>query len=141
MKIFVLIGILFLAGCVAPGTPAPLPNVASTQSLCAWYGGLNGVGMKLKNYNGYITKQEKEEARAELLSRKDQFTDQEWAEIESPYPRPFVGMSETAMICAFGTTAANSSNGSWGVSKQYVYENRHVDYIYTRNGKVTSWQT
>lgn len=51
----------------------------------------------------------------------------------------YIGISEKAMFCVMGPPDdANRSVGSWGVHVQYVYRGRV--YIYTQNGKVTSWQ-
>lgn len=49
-----------------------------------------------------------------------------------------IGMTEDAMTCVMGAPkAVNRSVGSWGEHKQYVYPSV---YIYTENGKVTSYQ-
>lgn len=51
----------------------------------------------------------------------------------------FIGMVESALACSLGTPSnVNRTVGSWGVHKQYVY-GRSL-YVYTQNGKVTSWQ-
>ncbi|OWQ44253.1 hypothetical protein CDL60_26225 [Roseateles noduli] len=50
------------------------------------------------------------------------------------------GMSECSMAASYGRpTKRNRSVGSWGVRVQYVYEQLGM-YIYTRNGRVDSWQ-
>lgn len=50
-----------------------------------------------------------------------------------------LGMSEKALVCSWGKADhINKSVGPWGVHKQWVYGNGQ--YVYTENGKVTSWQ-
>ena len=49
-----------------------------------------------------------------------------------------LGMSEKALVCAWGEPDdSHRSVGSWGVHTQYIYPDA---YVYTENGKVTSWQ-
>jgi len=49
-----------------------------------------------------------------------------------------LGMSEEAMLCALGSPEdRNRTVGSFGVHIQYVFDGL---YVYTENGKVTSWQ-
>lgn len=49
-----------------------------------------------------------------------------------------LGMSEKALIESWGKPEdINTSVGSWGVHKQYVYDSQ---YVYVENGKVTAWQ-
>ena len=49
-----------------------------------------------------------------------------------------LGMSEDAMLCALGSPEdRNRTVGSWGEHIQYVFDGM---YVYTENGKVTSWQ-
>ncbi len=51
----------------------------------------------------------------------------------------FRGMSESALVESWGKPQEiNSSVGSWGTHKQYVYWG---DYVYVENGIVESWQT
>lgn len=51
----------------------------------------------------------------------------------------FRGMSESALVESWGKPREiNSSVGSWGTHKQYVYWD---DYVYVENGIVESWQT
>ena len=57
----------------------------------------------------------------------------------------FIGMSEAALIASWGRpNDINSSVGSWGVHKQYVYGTyssySSPRYVYVENGFVTSWQ-
>jgi hypothetical protein len=76
------------------------------------------------------------EANAEL-SRRRAFAPRELELIAAR--QVSIGMSEGALLCSWGPPErANRSVGSWGVHIQYVYPGRK--YIYTQNGKVTSWQ-
>ena len=79
------------------------------------------------------------------LERRGALTQDEWSLVDQETIQ--AGMSELALIClrggpvpGFGTV--NVSTGSWGVHKQYVYEDAFGGrfYVYVENGKVTSWQ-
>lgn len=56
----------------------------------------------------------------------------------------YIGMSEEALIESLGKPDdINTSVGSWGVHKQYIYGGygyTHATYIYVENGKITSYQ-
>ena len=57
----------------------------------------------------------------------------------------YIGMSEEHLIISWGKPSdINSSVGSWGVHKQYVYGTYSAysspRYVYVENGFVTSWQ-
>ena len=127
--------IIFLIGCA--GSPMKLSGMTSEElrlensfSLCNAY-----------KFN------KKETIRTEL-ERRNALTFQEWEMIDSSYLQ--VGMSELALWCLRGgimqgvNGSINTSTGSWGVNKQYVYRplgmNGPAHYVYVENGKVTSWQ-
>jgi len=51
-----------------------------------------------------------------------------------------IGSSECTMAGAYGNpSASNRSVGPWGTRVQHVYAELHT-YVYTRNGRVESWQ-
>lgn len=51
-----------------------------------------------------------------------------------------IGMYEYELKALLGLPeSVNTSVGSWGTHKQYVYPSGW--YVYVENGKVTSWQT
>lgn len=51
-----------------------------------------------------------------------------------------MGMSDCELLASWGYPEdINRSVGSWGTHVQYVYRSLKT-YVYTRNGKVTSWQ-
>lgn len=51
-----------------------------------------------------------------------------------------MGMSECELYASWGfPSSQNRSVGSWGVHVQHVYGN-FGSYVYTENGRVTSWQ-
>ncbi|KPZ69939.1 hypothetical protein AN944_02635 [Shewanella sp. P1-14-1] len=51
----------------------------------------------------------------------------------------YIGMKLAPMYCSWGTPENTSlSTGSWGTSTQHIYS--IGTYVYTENGKVTSWQ-
>lgn len=50
-----------------------------------------------------------------------------------------IGMSEAALVCSWGLpNRVNTSTGSWGTKKQWVYGGGQ--YVYTSNGRITGWQ-
>ena len=127
--------IIFLIGCA--GSPMKLSGMTSEElqlensfSLCNAY-----------NFN------KKEQFRTEL-ERRNALSSQEWEMIDSNYIQ--IGMSEIALWCLKGgimegiNGSINTTTGSWGVHKQYVYRplgmSGSAHYVYVENGKVTSWQ-
>jgi transketolase len=75
-------------------------------------------------------------AHEELIKRKA-FPASDLAQL--PSRAVVLGMSEGAMLCALGAPdRTHRSVGTWGVDVQYVFPNSV--FVYTRNGKVTSWQ-
>ena len=82
--------------------------------------------------------------KTELL-RRDSITRNDWALISQKKIQR--GMSELALVCSWGAPglygSRNQSVGSWGVHTQWVYRSCDIcsaKYVYTENGKVTSWQ-
>src|SRR5690606_33970565 len=50
-----------------------------------------------------------------------------------------IGISKCALYASWGApTRKNRSGGAWGIHIQHVYGSRQ--YVYTKNGIVTSWQ-
>jgi len=131
-NISIILIIITVIGCA--GSPIRLSSMSPEELqaensflLCNTY-----------NFNG------DKEVRTEL-QRRNALTDQEWGLIDSGYLQ--IGMSELALICLKGNVIVgygtiNVTTGTWGVHKQYVYENAFGSrsYIYVENGKVTSWQ-
>lgn len=61
----------------------------------------------------------------------------EWSTIKARHIQ--IGMSEAALVCSWGRPdRINTSTGSWGTKKQWVYGTGQ--YVYTSNGRITSWQ-
>lgn len=82
--------------------------------------------------------------KAELI-RRGEIPEDEWSLIEQKEIR--IGMSELGLVCSWGRPSidgnVNESVGSWGVDKQWVYRacsSCSAQYVYTKNGKVSSWQ-
>lgn len=77
----------------------------------------------------------------ELIRRKI-FSEYEWSLIEQN--KIGIGMSELALKLSWGIPRTiNTSVGSWGTHKQWVYRrcpSCKAQYVYTENGKITSWQ-
>lgn len=75
----------------------------------------------------------------EEIKKRGLIQDWEWPLIEQNKIKR--GMSECGLIASWGgLPKINKSVGSWGVRKQYVYK-RAGNYVYVRNGVVTSWQS
>lgn len=73
-------------------------------------------------------------ARLKLLYA---LTVKEWKQVDSG--KVNIGTSELALQCIFGKPKkVNSTTNKYGTHKQWVYHNNV--YIYTEDGKVTSWQ-
>ena len=130
--IFTMSVLLLLVGCA--GSPARLAMMSpdelkaeSSLNLCNAY-----------DNNG------SEKIIAEL-KRRGEISDEEWGLIEQKKIR--IGMSELALVCSWGGPglygSVNESVSRWGVHKQWVYRacsSCGAQYVYTENGKVTSWK-
>lgn len=76
--------------------------------------------------------------RAELERRKV-FSKREWKAIDEE--KIFRGMSTAALYASWGQPyRTNRSVGSWGVHTQHIFRNYCGEYVYTKNGLVSSWQ-
>lgn len=79
------------------------------------------------------------------LKERNEFTPDEWSFIDQQ--KIYIGMRELALVCAWGYpglfgSVAESANEEI-VHKQWVYRTCpgcKALYVYTENGKVTSWQ-
>ena len=82
-----------------------------------------------------------EKVKAELKRRNTIMSDKDWQDIENDRIR--LGMREMVLVCSWGRPdSVNESVGSWGVHKQWVYracDSCKAQYVYTENGKITSW--
>lgn len=84
-----------------------------------------------------LTKPWTKAAMDELIRRKA-VTEAEIADISKEVIR--IGMREHAAVCSWGPYKdVNTSVGSWGRHRQYVMGD-FGPYVYTENGRVTSWQ-
>ena len=84
----------------------------------------------IHNRNLYI----KEIERRKLITKK------EWQRIKEK--KITIGMSQCALYASWGAPAKeNRSVGRWGVHIQHMYgDSPDWRYVYTENGKITSWQ-
>jgi hypothetical protein len=82
-------------------------------------------------------------AKKELI-RRDVISSDEWSLIEKGSLA--IGMSELAFICSWGEPdiqgTMNETVTKYGVNRQWVYRCDYCKtrYVYTENGKITSWQ-
>lgn len=130
-RLLIALGLLSLiSGC------AISPERISSQSdldVCQSYGIYSrGIGW------GELADQYKKE-----IFRRNLLTQEEWELAAQKRIRR--GMGQCAMYVSWGKPdRENRSVGSWGVHIQHVYNAGYkyipVSYVYTENGKVTSWQ-
>lgn len=73
-------------------------------------------------------------AKREILRRK-LLTPDEWKLVSSRKIR--IGMSDTALICSWGSTEVNRTVSANSVHEQYVYKDT---YVYVENGRVVAYQ-
>jgi hypothetical protein len=100
---------------------------ASPLELCQLYG-------MSRDWGDVVFQQRLSE---ELASRSG-FSSRDWEDIRSGIIR--VGQSDAAAICAVGPyERRNVTAGQYGRFVQYVLGDAGP-YVYTENGKVTSWQ-
>lgn len=122
--IVIALSITGCAGTTAMMSPADLMQVNDT-TLCDMFS---------RRFNPA--------AREVLSARHPEITDDQWLSIARH--EVWVGMSTVALQCSMGRPFdAHRSGGSWGQSTQYVYRRCYscdASYVYTQNGKVTSWQ-
>lgn len=74
------------------------------------------------------------------LERREALSALDWQHV--PAGRVAIGMTEPGVMCALGTpTAINRTATRGGTWKQWVYpRGGRTIYVYTEDGKVTSWQ-
>ena len=79
------------------------------------------------------------------LKERNAFTPEEWSFIDEQ--KIYIGMREVALVCAWGHPglfgSVSESVADEVVHKQWVYRacpGCRALYVYTENGKVTSWQ-
>lgn len=119
-----------LAGCAAsPDRISGAPDHEICRSYAVFSAGI-GWGARAAQYKDEIT-------------RRNLLTPEEWQLASERKLRR--GMSQCAMYVSWGNPdRENRSVGSWGTHIQHVYHAglRYVSptYVYTQNGKVTSWQ-
>ena len=76
------------------------------------------------------------------LNMEPNISREDWENIDND--TIYIGMSETGLKCLMGRPyRINTSTGSYGTHKQWVYKVMAKDkgvYVYTENGSVVSWQ-
>lgn len=118
-----------LTGCITPEEYEAKIQTGDPVSVCQEY-----EGLALYDRSQSIADQ-----RAGILNtllERGAVTKREASSIREG--KIYLGMSEIALNCAWGRPdTVNTSVGSWGVHKQYVYGD---NYAYVENGTVKSWQ-
>lgn len=119
-----IIALLTSAGCAL--NPERL-SLLSDDQLCKDYGDLNnGIWNTIADVY-----------KREIINR-DLITDAEWVLVSEKTIQ--IGIDKCALYASWGTPyRENSTVGSWGVHVQHVYR-VGSGYVYTENGRVTSWQ-
>lgn len=125
MKRFALIALL-LAACAAPPSGPESFAGMTDATLCN-----NWVTAARSGMTAFA------EPAWEELSRRRALTARDVEDVTAGVVR--VGMSEAAAICAWGPMdRANRAGGAYGEMSQLVMASG--SYVYTRDGRVTSWQ-
>lgn len=97
-----------------------------------------------RGYRGAMRVQGETAAAYKLeMQRRNLLTQEEWD--LAAKKQISMGISQCALYAAWGVPGReNRSVGSWGVNIQHVFNVGYpyvpASYVYTRNGKVTSWQ-
>jgi hypothetical protein len=120
-----------LSGCAH--SPDRLAKWTDIQ-LCSRYG-----SMKTNMFG----KGETPSIRAEM-ERRNLFSPDEWKDIDAK--KIYVGMNTCALYASWGASyRENKTGGAYGNHVQHVYKCGACSYpnayVYTTEGKVTSWQT
>ena len=129
--VFVLLPLLVLGCAGSPGrvllTKSDKLRDVSTLDLCKSYFLRPTAKLKLE------------------LKERNEFTPEEWSFIDQR--KIYIGMHELALVCAWGHPglfgSVSDSVSDRGVHKQWVYRacpGCKAQYVYTEDGKVTSWQ-
>lgn len=130
--LYFILSIVLLGGCA--GSPARIGMMAvdelpseDSRNLCRAY-----------HHHG------SEKAKAELI-RRNEIPADEWSDIEEKKIR--IGMSELGLVCSWGKPgiygSINRTVNKYGERTQWVYRSCSrckAKYVYTENGKITSWQ-
>jgi hypothetical protein len=129
--ISIVIAFTLMQGCAH--SPDRLAKWTDLQ-LCSRYG-----SMKTNMFG----KGETPSIRAEM-QRRNLFNEYEWTEIDAN--RIYVGMNTCALYASWGASyRENRTGGAYGNHVQHVYKcgvcSHPNAYVYTSEGKVTSWQT
>ena len=114
-----------LSACSLPAPTEAELREASPRQLCQGY-----AANKFNANNQALYANE--------LFRRKLITAKEWTDVQGGVIR--TGMREHVAVCAWGPYShINSSAGRFGQHNQIVIDD-FGPYIYTENGKVTSWQ-
>lgn len=125
LRIAALIGLVAVSACATPD--AATMQAATPLQLCQTY------AMAKNTYAPDWLN-----ASIDELKRRGSLSKQELSDISRQRMR--TGMSEHAAVCSWGPYVdVNTTTGSWGVHRQYVM-GQFGPYVYTENGRVTSWQ-
>ena len=151
--LFIVI-ILFLVGCTATNINADrseaMRRISELREIAKAYrtATINNLENEdllcicalYRNVN--LTFSEKEKIANELINnRNEAITPQEWDLVDAHMIK--IGMSRCALYASRGKPSKiNKSVGVWGVHIQHIYSLLRTTpvYVYTQNGKVTSWQ-
>lgn len=124
-RVALLLAPSLLFACAAIIDPSRVPSL-SDDALCAGYHQAREFG-SAELVNAYATE----------IKTRNLISEREWGIVYSN--RVAMGISKCALYASWGyPTRENRSVGSWGIHTQHVYGSRQ--YVYTKNGSVTSWQ-
>lgn len=131
MKAIALLFVALIAGCAA--IPPERAASYSDDLLCYRYNDARGNSSLQKDVPVL---------RAEI-DKRGLITPDEWSLVEQKKIK--LGMSECALVASWGSGKVNKHTNVNGQFNQHVYRldwcrSCNVQYVYTRNGRVTSWQ-
>lgn len=129
-RITALIGLMAVSACAMPEATPPSEAVmrkASNVELCQAY------AISKNPYSAAVQAAVRRE-----LARRGSVSKQDQADWNKGFVR--IGMSEHVAVCSWGPYFdVNTTTGAWGVHRQYVM-GQFGPYVYTENGRVTSFQ-
>ncbi|MHB8983782.1 MAG: hypothetical protein ACYC4E_00310, partial [Carboxydocellales bacterium] len=115
----------------------------------AWNNGYSLFQLKAKNSKGEIGWLQLDDVKFNLSNyfywtdphKKYKWSKKTWNAIHNQ--QVLIGMNPTQVMLSWGKPDdINRTVGSWGVHEQWVYRygDFEANYLYFRNGKLTSWQ-